>query len=113
MLRDVQVGHDLEAAGDFFHQIKWQMDQLAKHAIEPDTHAEGSSPRLNVDVAGFGLDGIRHDVVDQRADFDALKRLAGLKVGGSLIHGFLWCAAMIDRLVSFFGRFVSKKLPII
>ena len=83
-----QIGHHFEAAGDFLHQIERQMDEFREHAAETQPHNDGVFPRLDMDIAGAGGDGVGEDMIDEHADLDALfGGVIRLKVMRGLIHG--------------------------
>ena len=67
-----EIGHDLEATGDFLHEIERQVDQLIQNSIEADADRQRALPGLDVDVAGAQFDGVDKQVIDQGADFNAL-----------------------------------------
>ena len=67
-----QVGHDLEAPGDFIRQFQRKMYQLGQHPVQTDANGQGGFPRFDVQVAGLGGDGIEEQAIDQDADFNAL-----------------------------------------
>ena len=48
------------------------MDQLIHDAVQPNADDQRAFPRLNMDVARAGFDGIEQDVVYKRADFNPL-----------------------------------------
>ena len=67
-----QVGHHLEARGNFVHQVERQMRDLGEHAVDAGAHGDGVFPRLDMQVAGAELDGVLHHAVDHHDDFGAL-----------------------------------------
>ena len=61
--RDVQVGHDLDSRGYRQGDVTRRRHHLIKNAVDSIAHFELVFERLEVDVAGFVLDGLeKHEV---------------------------------------------------
>ena len=67
-LGDVEVGHDLDAAGDGHGQVARRRHHLVEHAVAAVAHLVFVFERLEVDVAGLVLDGQQEHHVDELAD---------------------------------------------
>ena len=67
-LGDVEVGHDLDAAGDGRGQVARRRHHFVEHAVAAVAHLVFVFERLEVDVAGLVLDGQQQHHVDELAD---------------------------------------------
>ena len=67
-LRDVQVGHDLEARNHGQGQLLGRRRHLVEGAVHAIADLELSLERLEVNVAGAVLDGLEQDQVDEPDD---------------------------------------------
>ena len=67
-LGDVQVGHDLDAAGDGHGQVARRRHHFVEHAVAAIAHLVFVFKRLEMDVAGLVLDGQQEHHVDELAD---------------------------------------------
>lgn len=84
-----QVGHDLEASGDFVHEVEGEMDQFGEDTVEAHANDEGLFPGFDMEVAGAGLDGIDDEVIDQGGDVQLIGG-NGHQVPLGLVHGRGW-----------------------
>ncbi len=67
-LGDVEIGHDLDAAGDSHRQVARGRHHLVEHAVAAIAHLVLVLERLEVDVAGLVLDRQQEHHVDELAD---------------------------------------------
>ena len=81
------VAEDFEAAGNLLHQVQRQVDQFGQHAVEADAHGQRAFPRLDVNVAGLGGDGVHEQIFDQRGDFRLALGGIRLQVSQCFTHG--------------------------
>ena len=85
-LGDVEVGHDLDAAGDRRGQVARRRDQLVEHAVDPVPHLVLFLERLEVDVRGLVLDRQQQHHVEELAHRGGLGHLLdGLEVDRVLV----------------------------
>src|SRR6266404_6095899 len=68
LFRDVQFGHDLQAAGDGILQAQGRGHHGGELSVNAEAHAHFEFVRLNVNIARATLHGIRQDQVDQLDD---------------------------------------------
>ncbi len=73
-LGDVQVGHDLDAAGDGHGDVLGRREHLVQHAVDAVPHVVLIFEGLEVDVRGLVADGLEQHRVDQLFD--------GVGIGG-------------------------------
>src|SRR4051812_19875303 len=76
-LGDVQLGHDLQTAGDGRLQLHGRLHRLEEHAVHAVADAEVLLVGLDVDVGGALLDGVEEDEVHELDD---------RRVGGALLE---------------------------
>ncbi len=67
-LGDVQLRHDLEAGGDGVLQLHGRLHDFVEHAVDAVADPEQALIGLDMYVAGFALDGVGQDEVDQLDD---------------------------------------------
>src|SRR5688572_6456776 len=92
-----EAGHDFDATGDLVHQVEGEMHQFGEHSAQADANDQRVFPRLDVDVAGAGVNGVREDMIDQHANLNAfLGGIIGLEVVDGLVHGTSLVAQVIS-----------------
>jgi hypothetical protein len=96
LLRDVQVGHDLDAREQARHQRARDGGGVEHDPVDAEADAHVGSARLEVDVGGAAADGVgddRMDELDDRslvrpvAQLDDLGRADGLQLVVDLLDG--------------------------
>jgi hypothetical protein len=87
LIRD-QIGQHLEAPGNLVHQIERQMHQFRQHTVEPDAHRQRAFPRLDVDVARSGANGVNEQIFDEHTDFNTVLGGLRLKITNCFAHNF-------------------------
>ena len=68
LFADVQLGHDLDAAGDGIFQFQGRRHDVLKNAVDAEADAVFLFVWLDVNVAGASLHGIGQDQVHQLDD---------------------------------------------
>src|SRR5262249_41950773 len=68
LLGDVDAAHDLDARGHRGLEPAGRTVALDEHAVDAVAHPNAIGKRLDVNVAGPGLDGFLNDEVDQLDD---------------------------------------------
>jgi hypothetical protein len=72
------------------------MNEFGKHAAETDADHQRILPRLDVNIAGTGPNGVGHDVIDEHSDLDALLGgVIGLEVLSGLVQGMFSVAKSV------------------
>src|SRR6266478_1850496 len=74
LFRNVQLGHDLQAAGDGILQAQGWGHDRGELAVNAEPHAHLQFVGLDVNIARSALDGVRQDQVDQLDDGSFLSR---------------------------------------
>jgi hypothetical protein len=62
---DVQSGDDLDAGDERQPRRAWDLHHLAQHAVDTVPHGDAAFLRLDVHVAGAGVDPLREDQIHQ------------------------------------------------
>src|SRR4029079_1546971 len=75
---DVEVGHDLDAAGDGHGDVPRRRNHLVEHTVDAVTQLVLALERLEVDVAGLVLDRLQKHEVEQLLDRIRVGELANL-----------------------------------
>ncbi len=83
---DVQFGHDLQAAGNRVLEAQRRGHHRGELSVNAEPHAHFELVRLDVDIAGSALHGIRQDQVDELDDGCFFRRL--LQRGGVQLRFF-------------------------
>jgi hypothetical protein len=81
-----EVGHDLQATGDFGQEIAGKVDEFIEHATDPDPNGNARFPRFDVDVTGSRTDGIDEDAVHESNNIDVLVGRTGLEESKRFAH---------------------------
>ena len=83
LFADVQLGHDLDAAGDGVAQLQRRGHHRLQNAVNAEAHAQSPFVRLDVNVAGAALDRVGQNQVHQLDDGRFLGRLFQRRRGPS------------------------------
>ena len=81
-----EVGHHLEAHGNFVEQFQRQVGDLDEDAVDAGADGDGGFPRLDVQVARAKLDGVLREAVDEHGDFNLLRRTFGAEIFVGVTH---------------------------
>ena len=95
LFADVELGHDLHAAGDGVLQLHGRRHHVLQNAVNAEAHAIFLFVRLDVDIAGAALHGVGEDQVAELDDggfFGGLLEARQIHLGlfGGQFEGFVF-----------------------
>ncbi len=125
LFADVQLGHDLDAAGHRVFQFHRRSHHVLQNAVDAEPDAVFLLVRLHVDVAGAALHGVGQDQVAELDDGSFLGRSFERRqihhfrffagefergvVGGQVLHHLVEFFYALDFAVEFVNRLADRR----